>query len=644
MMTGNVLIAEDEALIAEELSDRLKNMGLSIAGVAASGEDAVSLAQRTRPDLILMDIRLRGRIDGIEAAGAIRTDFDVPLIYLTAHSDDATIARATRTEPSAYLIKPFAERDLRIAIELALHKHAAERLLRESEQRYATTLTSIGDAVIATDADGRITFMNPVAESLTGWPTSDACGLPIDTVFHTVDNAGAARTGPVHVALLENVVTGLQSGTLLVRRGGERIPIDDSAAPIHDSHQRVRGLVVVFRDIRGRLQAEEAMRKAEARLRETEKLEALGRLAGGVAHDMNNLLTVVIGCADLLLDDIPPGDAHRDIVGEIKSAGDRAASLARQLLAFGRRQVIVPTVLDLNAVIRSAVHMLRRIIGEDITIVTRLDDNLKPVRADATQMEQVIINIVINARDAMPSGGTLTIETSQEMVDRPGRPESEAAPPGWYVVLSISDTGSGIDAETQKHLFEPFFSTKPIGRGAGLGLASVHGIVTQSGGWIDVSSEIGRGSTFRIYLPIAEGAASPSEKLDACARTGGTETVLVAEDDADVRSLVCATLQNAGYTVISAAHGAEALDLSTRHPRIDLLLTDTIMPQLSGRLLAERMTARNPGLKVLFMSGYMEDQLLREGIETDRMPFIQKPFSIRDLTAAVRNVLDRKQK
>jgi two-component system, cell cycle sensor histidine kinase and response regulator CckA len=636
-----VLIAEDWGLIAEELRDRLEHMGLSVVGVAASGEAAIAQAREVLPDLVLMDIRLKGRIDGIEAATEIRQQLKIPIIYVTAHSDDATIARAKKTEPVGYVIKPFTEQELRVAIDMGLHKHATEWRLNESREFFATTLASIADAVIATTVDGEITFMNRAAEALTGWRAADALHRPLYDVFQIVD--AATRTvpeSPVARALRNGAVATLPDGVQLVTKNGVEIPIADTAAVVRDDEGQVRGAVLVFRDVSSRLRAQEALRDAEDRLRQSQKLEAIGRLAGGVAHDINNLMTVVIGCGSMLLDDLEPATRHHAMVEEMKHAGERAATLAHQLLAFGRKQILVSSVVSLNDLVSRAEGLIRRIIGEDITVMTRLRPDMGRVKVDPGQMEQVLVNLAVNARDAMPQGGALTFVTGRAVADGTFSVEAPEVQPGKYAVLSVTDTGSGMDVETKARIFEPFFTTKQPGEGTGLGLATVYGIVKQSGGYIYVHSHPGQGTTFKIYLPEVEDPATLVATGERHAPVPGSETILLVEDDGSVRSLARTILERAGYTVLEAADGSEALRLYKHRPGVDLLLTDAIMPVMGGRALAERLAIGHPRLKVLFMSGYTEDHVLRHGVQDANVPFIQKPFSPSDLTGAIRRAID----
>src|SRR5689334_3687923 len=375
----------------------------------------------------------------------------------------------------------------------------------------------------------------------------------------------------------------------------------------------------------------------QRRLNEAEKMEAVGRLAGGVAHDFNNLLTVIGGYAEILLQ-----QDEREELQEIARAAQQASALTRQLLAFSRRQVLHPRVLDLNEIVSSMEGMLQRIIGDDVSVGVKLADGLAHVEADRAQIERVILNLAANARDAMPDGGALTIETGNVELDAAQVAKHGEGTPGPHVLLAVSDTGIGMDDEVRRHLFEPFYTTKPAGQGTGLGLATVFGVVKQSGGGIYVYSEPGRGSTFKIYLPACadEGAEVESDGADAEARRG-SETIMVVEDDAGVRELVRLMLEANGYDVLAVEDAAEAMSVCTENPeRVDLLLTDVVMPGMNGRMLAERLGEVSPRMRVLFMSGYSDEAVHRHGQITVNAAFLEKPFTERALAHKVREVLD----
>jgi signal transduction histidine kinase len=391
-----------------------------------------------------------------------------------------------------------------------------------------------------------------------------------------------------------------------------------------------------------RREAEEALRKSEEQLRQWQRVEAIGRLAGGVAHDFNNLLMTILGCSELLLRDFDPADPRRGEVEEIRRAAQRATSLTHQLLAFGRRQVLQPRVLDLNEIVENMNRMLRRMIGEDIQFLTVLTPGLWPVKVDPGQIEQVIMNLVVNARDAMPEGGRLTLETANLKLDEEYARRHIAVKPGPFVMLAVTDTGCGMDAETRSHLFEPFFTTKEKDKGTGLGLSTVYGIIKQSGGNIWAYSEVGKGSAFKVYLPRAAEPVKGYKPKDITPGVAkGTETILLVEDEEAVRILISRVLQGSGYTVLEAGQGKEALDVCRKHSGpIHLLVTDVIMPQMSGRELAERLALVRPETKVLFMSGYPDNAIVHHGVLDPGTAFLQKPFTLTALENKVREVLE----
>jgi len=379
----------------------------------------------------------------------------------------------------------------------------------------------------------------------------------------------------------------------------------------------------------------------EAQLRQAQKMEAVGRLAGGVAHDFNNLLTAILGYTGLMLRRLPPDDPLRHGAQEIEKAGERAADLTRQLLAFSRKQLLMPQVLDLGVAVAETESMLRRVIGEDIELTTSTEVPLDAVRVDVGQIEQVILNLAVNARDAMPGGGRLTIALRNVTLDEGFARDHPGAKFGPHVLLAVSDTGVGMSPETQSHVFEPFFTTKEVGKGTGLGLATVYGIVKQSDGYIAVRSELGRGSTFEVYLPRVEEAALPLRSERAFTPSRGSETVLLVEDEEAVRNLMREILDSAGYVVLAAASGAEAMRRSRDHAGpIHLLITDVVMPGMSGPQLASQIAAERPGMRILYTSGYPDDALGPHGGLPPGTAFVQKPLTPDDLADRVREVLD----
>jgi two-component system cell cycle sensor histidine kinase/response regulator CckA len=428
------------------------------------------------------------------------------------------------------------------------------------------------------------------------------------------------------------------TGSLCVRkhrkRDGALVDVESAVSPI-EFRGRKAGLELAT-DLT-------AKKRLEAQLLQSQRMESVGRLAGGIAHDFNNLLGVITGYGELLSRRLADQPGLRKYVADIVKAAERAADLTRQLLAFSRKQVLQPRILDLNTTVAEMEKMLRRLIGEDIHLVTVFADRLGRVKADPGQLEQVIMNLAVNASDAMPQGGRLTIETANASLDDSDARSRPGTKPGPHVVLAVSDTGHGMGQEVLSHLFEPFFTTKEAGKGTGLGLATVHGIVTQSGGHISVHSEAGHGTVFKVYLPSVETAADALPAVSATAEgPKGAETVLLVEDETSLRSLVRECLETSGYTVLEARHAEHALAIAGSHPAaIDLLITDVVMPVMSGRELARRVAVSRPGMKVLYMSGYTDDAVVLHGVLAADVAFLQKPFTTEALARKLRAVLDQ---
>jgi PAS domain S-box-containing protein len=475
-------------------------------------------------------------------------------------------------------------------------------------------------AYLLGDADFRYTDWNPAAERLFGFSRAEVLGR------HPFDVIVPSASRPLVAAIFERLSAGDMAahGTCEnVTRDGRTVVCEWFNTPLLDADGSFVGVLSLAQDVTERRRLEEQFLQAQ-------KMEAVGRLAGGVAHDFNNLLTVINGYAGMLLQDLGREAPEAPSVRAILDASDRAAALTQQLLAFARKQIAAPRLLDLNAVVAGTEAMLRRLIGEDVLLTQDLQPRLGRVRADPTQVQQIIMNLVVNARDAMPRGGRLSIVTRDEAARG-------------SVLLAVTDTGCGMTDEVKAHLFEPFFTTKGPGRGTGLGLSTVYGIVKQSGGSIEVESQPGAGTTFRVYLPRAEGAAEEERPADGptAASPPGHETVLLAEDEAGVRALARQVLQSSGYTVLEARDGTHALLLAEQYRgAIDLLVTDLVMPGLDGRGLAVRLCAARPGLRVLYLSGYTDDAVVRRGVSQDAVYFLAKPFSPAALAQKVREVLN----
>ena len=512
-----------------------------------------------------------------------------------------------------------------------------EKDLRESEERFRAIFErSVVGSSISTP-DGRILACNQAFARIFGFGSvqevmqSDAVSLYSDS-----------RDRDKYVELLRQERQ-LESHEMELRRlDGTPVYVSESVTGIFDQRGELVEIHSHLIDITERKQAEEALRASQTQLQQSQKLEAIGQLAGGVAHDFNNLLTAIIGYSELSLKRLDSDNPIARNIEEIKKAAARAASLTRQLLAFSRKQILEPKVLDLNVAVSDMYKMLRRLIGEDIDLVTVLASDLERVKADPGQIEQVLMNLVVNARDAMPRGGKLTIETANVYLDDEYARQHLPTQPGAYVMLAISDTGMGMDRETQTRIFEPFFTTKETGKGTGLGLSTVYGIVKQSGGYVWVYSEVGKGTTFKVYLPHIDAALgedlarSVSEPVPK-----GTETVLLVEDEEQVRRIAQEILATQGYQVLLAINGERALALAQQHEgEIDLMITDVVMPQMGGRELGERLSPLRPNMKVLYMSGYTDDAIVRHGLIDEQLQFIEKPFTADALARKVRTVLD----
>jgi len=509
----------------------------------------------------------------------------------------------------------------------------ARKLAEEGRARLAEILEATTDFVAIAEPQGRVLYLNRAGRELLGIGLEEG----LSRVRGADGHPEWARKLVLETAIPAAVRDGVWKGQIAFLDGeGREVPFSQVILAHKGPDGQVAFISTIARDV-------SEQKSLEAQLRQAQKMEAIGQLAGGVAHDFNNLLGVIGGYADLLLRDVGPRHPGRGRVEQILKATDRAAGLTRQLLAFSRKQVLEPRLLDLNAVLADIEKMLRRLIGEHIQLVTVFEDGLWRTMADPGQIEQVIVNLAVNARDAMPGGGKLILETRNEELDEAYAHSHAGARPGPHVMLAVSDTGHGMDSETLTHAFEPFFTTKEQGKGTGLGLATVYGIVRQSGGHVNVYSEPGRGSTFKVYLPQAEGNAevAASVPLSVTATTGGSETILLAEDEEALRAMIQEILETAGYTVLGAARPDEVLTVARSHAgAVQLLLTDVVMPGMSGRELATQLQAVQPGARVLYMSGYTNEAINHHDVLEAGAAFLQKPFTYDSLLRKVREALD----
>jgi PAS domain S-box-containing protein len=635
-MTIRILLAEDNPDDAVLIQRELRKSGVDVTIRRVDSAAAFRAAlDEVDPDIVLTDHSMPRFTahDALKIAREARPQ--TPVIVVTGSLDEETAADYIKEGASDYVLKTHLVR-LPAALVGALERRrslvatqAAHKALLGSEAKFAKAFNANPSGMAITTLEGLVVDVNEAFLRTLGYAREEALGRT--TVELGLWHSPEERTRAIKEAQVPGRVQTIEvegrtkeSARRTLLYSAELIELDG-----------VTHVLVLTTDITERRQLEDQLRQAG-------KMEAVGQLAGGVAHDFNNILTAILGYADLLAADLPAGDQRRDDVDEIRKAAHRATALTRQLLAFSRKQVLEPRVLGLNELVDNMDKMLRPILGENVELRAAPAADLHAVRADPNHMEQVILNLAINARDAMPKGGKLTIETANVELDEEYAARHVTVVPGHYVMLAVSDTGTGMDEATQKRIFEPFFTTKEAGRGTGLGLSTVYGIVKQSGGSIWVYSELGQGTTFKIYLPAVDAPAEDLSTAAAFARDlSGSETVLVVEDDEQLLHLAQRALEARGYTVLAADRGAAALEASRRHSGpIHVLLTDVTIPDMDGRALAEALRAERPGMRLLYMSGYADQAIVHHGVLDADVAYLPKPFTTEAIARRVREVLD----
>jgi len=632
-----ILVVEDEMIVAMDIAQGLRRLGYEVTSVVDTGERAMAAAEADRPDLILMDIRLKGSLDGIDAARIIRRRMAVPVVFLTAYADATTVERSKEVAPYGYLVKPFDERDLHRAVELAFTRaeveattrHAADEALWQSEEKFRLLVDAVEDyAMYLIDLDGRIVSWNRGAERITGYTEEDVLGMPLSILYAD----GALDLDKELVDLREK--GRVEKEEWRARKDGTRYLAHVIRTPTFDRNGQRRGFASVSHNIT-------EQRALESQMLQMQKLDALGKLAGGIAHDFNNMLMVIFSRCDLLRPLLRQQQPQSRFLEDIVSAAKRSRDMTQQLLAAARRQVLTPEVVDLGEVLASTLQLLSRSLGEHITIRTDFEHAHWPLYVDPSKLHQVVLNLALNARDAMPRGGTLSIETRNVAVDALYTRQHPQLHVGDYVALIVSDTGTGIPVEIRDQIYDPFFSTKEASGGTGLGLAVVRGIVERSGGAIWMYSENDRGTTFKVFLPRHAGeAVAPVAVEEDVLPERGTETILLVEDEDLLRTILAEALQEHGYEVLAAANAAEALAISrSREGPLDLLLTDVVMPGMSGRVLAEQLTSERPDLRVVYMSGYTDDAMIHNGVLDAKVHFLEKPVATSKLVQTLRAAL-----
>lgn len=761
----NIIIVEDERIIAQDIKDTLTSYGYNILNIFSKGEDLLENFDRLSPDLILMDIMLAGELNGIETAEKIHRKSSVPIIYLTAYANEDVLSKAKITEPYGYLIKPFEDRELYATIEMAFHRHKMQEEINTTQTRLSVIFQNVPNILlyefgnnrrfisenvtlflgeyseIIEDRNSLLNFIHEddkqlITQKIENWNRSERKSLlklwyrirnaqgnyiwVEDSSQELIDSNGNSYiTGVIididdiknaeaelkkitsrYRAIVEDqteficrfdahkIITFVNLAFCRLKKQSDKELIGNSwnkqfpeneiekinhildslscAKPVagyefwyHDGETDLylewtfRAIYnesndflefqVVGRDATLRKQAEIEKEKIREQLYQSQKMEVIGKLAGGIAHDFNNLLTAINGYADSAMKKLNRDHPVFNEIEIIKDCGLRAAALTKQLLGFSRKQIMEKKVIDLNDIIRNLNKMLLRLLGDDISLRLECAENEKClVYADTSQIEQVLVNLIVNARDAMPGGGTIIVKTENCFVDENTAEKLQLNQAGEYKVLSVQDSGTGIPAEILDKIFEPFFTTKEVGKGTGLGLATVYGIVKQNNGHISVESELNKGTIFRILLPASKmtetSEPEPTEKTEPA---GGTETILVVEDEEAIRDFVASILSEVGYNVLEAANGQEALQLANNYAdEIHLLLSDIRMAKMSGFELAEKIKVKFPEIKIVFVSGYTENEEMRVLIEHSRAVFLHKPFSYDDLIQKVRNVLD----
>jgi signal transduction histidine kinase len=614
MSQAKILIVEDEGLIANDIAFQLTRSGYNVLAIASSGEGALNLLQNMQPDLVLMDIRLSGDLDGIDTAARVRSEYRLPVIFLTSHADVETLARAKQVTPSGYVVKPFRQVNLCSAIEMAIFKHKSDLALLDREALIFTVLQSTSDPMIVVNPQGCVQFLNFKAEQLLQRTLAQCFGFKWTEVMFLVD-----PNGTVLEDLSSLRDTEFLPGTVIRRPDQSELAIEGAVAPSY-ADGALAGLVITIRDVSRR-------REQEAKQRQEQKMVALGRLASGVAHDFNNILTVIIGHVSQL----KSSDSSSDSIARIDAvidAANTAAGVTRQLLTMSGNVVMESEELDVNDRIQHLMALMNAALGSHIATSTILDSSTGKIRMNGSQFDQILMNLLMNARDAMPSGGNVTISTSN--IDHPSTQENEVVDS--YVRIVVKDSGPGIPAETQEHIFDPFFTTKSQGVNCGLGLSIIYGIVKDAGGQINVRSAVGLGAEFEVLLPRVDSLsrvgllASTVHAKQWTAQTPA-RTILLAEDDSIVRELLSSYLGDLGFNLIVAVDGQEAIEAADKYAgHIDLLLSDVRMPRLDGMALVQLMSVSRPETKALLMSGYIGDSAKFTRETRSTVSFIEKPF------------------
>lgn len=623
----------EDFIYLEELLGQIGGEHMQLYHVR-SAQEALDHLQQCAYDLLLCDYRA-GAFESFRILQAARSGQSlVPIVFLSDHMNPAAADWAIENGASAYVQRGNLDgSSIKRAISCAINAYTNERQYKKADGMLRKLLRAVEQAaelICITDRSGVVEYVNPAFEQLSGYSLDELMGHTL-RILKSDEEPASTYEEMWSTLLAGNIYRGVIVNR---KKDGGTFVVEKTIAPVRDTYGDITHFVSCDRDITER-------RRLEMQLQQAHKMDAIGRLAGGIAHDFNNLLMIVSAYAELMLDHIASNHPLHHNVQQILTASRRAADLTRQLLAFSRKQMQALQVLDLNWVIQEVCKMLPRLIGEDIHFTFRPGSNLSKVKADPVQIEQIVMSLAVNARDAMPSGGRLTIETANIHLDEAYVQRHAIVPPGTYVLISVTDSGEGIAPKHITHIFEPFYTTKAEGKGTGLGLATVYGIVKQNGGFVWVYSEVGLGTTFKIYLPcVAQPATQPLNLLHIEGSIRGSETVLLVEDEDAVRQSTSEFLSLNGYKVLEARNGEDALGVAKEHTgTIDLLVTDVVMPIMGGAQVAQKLAAVQPAMKVLFVSGYAESTILRQGAIDLVGHFLQKPFTLKMLARKIREIM-----
>jgi two-component system cell cycle sensor histidine kinase/response regulator CckA len=641
--SAKILITEDELVVADDLRMALKGMGYDVTGIAATATEAIHLTSETSPQLVLMDIKLRGDRDGIYAAKEIRRHYDVPVVFLTAHADTETLDRAAQSLPFGYLVKPYAEFELRAEIEMALRLHQSQSQVAQLERFLSATLGALSEGVLAVDLSARITYLNRAAERVTGWSIEEARGKPWQSVYQVrYADPDSEVSDPIVRIMVDQAPGKLPTRAVLATRLKGEVAIEDFAAPIVDPNGSLTGAVITFRDCTEQRGLEAEKQRLAEKLLHAQKLESLGLLAGGFAHDFNNILAAIMPYAEFLQDSFDEPAPEKAYAQHITEAGCRGAELCQQILSYAGQGPKRTEDFDLNKIVQETVSLLKASISKKAALHVMLKSGLPLMRGDPSQVRQIVMNLVINASDALAGKeGTVSLKTDLFSADRAWLERAVFATdraPGDYLLLEVRDTGCGMSPATLAKIFDPFFTTKSFGRG--LGLAAVHGIIRDYQGALRVQSQENMGTIFSILFPAYQGKPAAEERpLTILQEWCGEGEVLVVDDDPLVRNALALILSHLGFTPIHASDGPHALNVVENLGAVlKFALVDFCMPHMDGVETCQRMRTLSPRMPVVLMSGFGETINTNVG-QLEVAGILRKPFTIDTLKSVVQHAL-----